>query len=75
MKTLNDLWNYLSGKKTTIGAILLFAAAFLTEVIVGKWGVTTSWIQPTIETLMWIGMALTGVGLGHKAMKPTSTPQ
>lgn len=66
---MRKLWEFLSGKKTTIGAILLFVATFFSEVIVGKWNATAEWIQPTIETLSWIGMALTGIGLGHKRIK------
>ena len=65
----NKFFEFLSGKKTTIGAILLFLATFMLEVVVGKWHASADWIQPTIETLQWIGMALTGIGLGHKAVK------
>jgi len=74
MNTITNLWNWLDGKKTTIGAVLLFLSTFLSEVIVSKWGVTAAWMTPSIETLNWLGMALTGLGLGHKALKPTVNP-
>ena len=64
------IWNWLDGKKTTIGAALLLLATFLSEVIVGKWHVEVSWMQPAIETLNWVGMAVTGLGIGHKIQKP-----
>lgn len=70
METLLQFWNYLDGKKTTIGAALLFLATFLSEVIIGKWHAEAAWLQPTIETLNWIGMAVTGLGIGHKIQKP-----
>lgn len=77
---MNSILAWFDGKKTTIGAILLFIATFLSEVIVNKWDVQVDWMTPLIETLNWLGMALTGLGLGHKAMKgkqevPTNTPQ
>ena len=67
---MNTIWQFLSGKKTVIGASILFLATFLSEVIVGKWNVQVDWMTPLIETLNWLGMALTGLGLGHKAIKP-----
>ncbi len=66
---MNSIFNWLNGRKTIIGAILLFIASFIQEVIIGKWHATGEWILPTIETLNWLGMAVTGWGLGHKAMK------
>jgi len=63
------LWDWFNGKKTNIGAVLLFVAVFFTEVLVGKWNLAGTWVQPLIETLNWIGMALTGGGLVHKAVK------
>lgn len=65
--------NWFDGKKTTIGAVLLFIATVGTEVIVGKWNYSPEWMQPTIETLNWLGMAFTGLGLGHKAIKFSPT--
>jgi hypothetical protein len=69
MKFLNDLINWFNGKKTTIAAVLMFLASFLMEVVVGKFGATAAWIQPTVDTLLWFGMVLGGVGLAHKAIK------
>ena len=66
---MNKVITFLNGKKTMIGAAILFAAAFLDQVVVGYWGVTASWIEPMIKTLDWIGMPLTGIGGGHKAIK------
>lgn len=70
MQTLINFWEYLDGKKTTIGAALLLLATFLSEVIAGKWHVQATWLQPTIETLNWVGMTITGLGIGHKIQKP-----
>lgn len=70
METLTKFWEFLNGKKTTVGAIILFVAVFLNEVVVGIWGVDTSEIHKAIQTLNWIGMPLTAGGVFHKAVKP-----
>ena len=72
MNYLIKAWEWFNGKKTAIGATLLFIATFLSEIIVSKWDAQGGWIQPTIETLQWLGMALTGLGLGHKAIKESA---
>ncbi len=69
MEAVSKLFTWLNGKKTTIGAAILFIAVFLKEVIGGIWGVNTPELINTIETLNWIGMPLTGVGLFHKSTK------
>ena len=50
--------NWLNGKKTAIGAIVLFLATFLSEVVGGIWNVEALWLTNLIETLDWIGMAI-----------------
>ena len=51
----------LNGKKTTIGAILLFVATIphIGDIIPSQ----------IIDVLQYAGLALTGVGLGHKGIK------
>ncbi len=68
-----NIFEWFNGKKTIIGATILFVATFLSEIIIGKWHVTVDWMQPLIETLNWLGMAMTGLGLGHKAFKPSDS--
>jgi len=63
------LINWLNGKKTAIGAIVLFISTLLSEVVCGIWNVNALWVTNLIETLNWIGMAITGVGLTHKIAK------
>lgn len=63
------LWTWLNGKKTYIGAAFFFASCFMAEVVVGFFGATASWIEPTIKTLEWIGMAFTTTGFTHKFFK------
>jgi hypothetical protein len=66
---MQKIWEALNGNKTTIGATILFVGTFFTAVVVGIWHVQGSWVQPTIDTINWVGMAFTGVGLTHKAVK------
>ena len=63
------IWEALNGNKTTIGAIFLFAATVMTTVVVGIWHVNAGWVDPLTKTFEWVGMAVTGLGLGHKAIK------
>ena len=62
-------WKWLSGKKSTIGTILLIAGAILEQVVASIWGIRTEFLYKLIETLDWVGMVLGGVGLAHKAVK------
>lgn len=64
-----NIFTYLNGKKTMIGAALLFVAAFFDVVVIGEWGVSADWVKHTVFTLEWIGMPLTGVGFSHKGYK------
>lgn len=63
------MWTWLSGKKTTIAAVLLVLAAFLQQVVVGQWELSAAWIPKAVATLEWFGMILGGVGLTHKGVK------
>lgn len=47
----------------------MMLAIFLSEVIVGIWGVEALWIAPAIKTLNWMGMLLGGTGMAHKLFK------
>jgi len=69
MDFIQKLWDFLSGKKTAIGATLLFVSAFLEQVVIGQWGSQAAWIPQLIGTLDWFGMVLTGIGLSHKGVK------
>ena len=60
-KTINELISYFNGKKTTIGAILLFIAAM------PHMGEYTG--QSAIDIIQYIGLAFTGVGVMHKGVK------
>lgn len=70
METLTKIWTFFNGKKTTIGAVILFIAVFLNEVVGGIWGVDAPSLHKAIQTLNWIGMPLTAGGVFHKAVKP-----
>lgn len=74
MEKITQIWGYLSGKKTAIGAGVLTIAFGLTQidtqVVQGIWHLTMpQWFAPTIETLQWIGSVFSGVGLIHKSQK------
>ncbi len=66
---MNEVWEWLSGKKTAIGAVVLLASAVLTQVVVGIWGYTAEWVDPTIKTLDWVGGLVATGGLLHKGVK------
>jgi len=74
MKTIQNLWDYLNGKKTAIGAALVTAAFLLPiveqELIVGIWELATPlWFGKVVKTLAWVGTALVGTGFAHKLKK------
>jgi hypothetical protein len=70
MNWLVTTWNWLDGKKTKIGAAILFVAVFMRQVILGIWGVDIWGFLPRIvDTLDWIGMALSTTGTIHKGAK------
>lgn len=65
-----ELWNWLNGKKTTIGAILFFVA-WLLQTIVTHYFTTGApeWLTSTIGFLNDLGAFVTGFGIAHKAKK------
>lgn len=60
---------WLDGKKTVIGAIALFAGAFIDEVLIDKWGVTWDRLESLGSTFDWFGMVMGGTGLAHRYAK------
>ena len=64
---LLSVWNFLNGKKTTIGAVILFV------VYVVK-GLDTFFGFNFVDAVLLgqindVGLVFTGVGLGHKVIK------
>ena len=61
MKFLNNVWNWLDGYKTAIGAIVSLATAYL---------IAKGWIGVAEQTLL-LGLStlLVGGGLAHKIKK------
>ena len=66
---MKKIWSFLDGKKTSIGTIAFIAACMLNEVVKGIWHVDVFWLDPSIETLNWVGVAFGGTGLAHKLSK------
>lgn len=66
---MEKLWQWLNGKKTVIGASLLLASAFCTQVLIGIWNLDPWWMDKTIQTLDWVGGIVTSGGLVHKGIK------
>lgn len=66
LKTLKALWDFLSGKKTTIGAILMLIAQVVGMLGYSEWKPV---IETLIEILMDAGVITAAVGLTHKAVK------
>jgi hypothetical protein len=60
---------FLDGKKTSIGAAVLLCAAFIDQVAIEIWDLGFSWLPRLSETLSWIGMLASGLGLSHKGVK------
>lgn len=74
MKKLIALWNWFNGKKTVIGASIIcfvpYLQGFINDFVIGIWHLPQPAIVPQlIASLIWIGTALTTVGLVHKAVK------
>lgn len=69
MNQVMKLWQFLNGKKTAIGGILLFMSAFLTQVVMGIWAVDALWVDRLAQTCDWGGMLVLGTGLAHKGVK------
>lgn len=66
---MNELWTFLSGKKTAIAAGLLMASAFISQVLQAQIGMDAPWLGHAVVILDWFGMALGGTGLWHKHAK------
>ena len=66
---------WFNGKKTLIGAVLLFSAAVIDQVAIGimvdKYRLFASppWLPASGEALTWFGMFVTGTGFVHKGVK------
>jgi len=61
MKALLKIWEWLDGRKTTIGAILMF-------LVLGAEGM--GWLPEEVASwLKSVVMSWTALGLGHKALK------
>ncbi len=70
MNKVRQAWEYLSGKKTVIGTVLLTGSPAYHQVIEGIWEVGQYWVVTNVlDTADWLGMAFGGVGLGHKWVK------
>ena len=69
------LWEYLNGRKTTIGATVLAVALFLQKIVVGEWGIEAEALRNIIATLEWIGLFLAPTGLVHKGAKKLGLAQ
>lgn len=67
---MTKFWNWLSGKKTLIGAVLLLGSAFATQVVIGIWEYSPDWMPRMVETLDWVGGTIVAGGLTHKLVKP-----
>ena len=68
LEKLERLWKVLDGKKTNIGAGLLFLALMLSS-LASIWDVQALWLEHCIETLQWFGGIFSGTGLAHKGLK------
>ncbi len=68
MEKIMDLWVFLNGKKTNIGATVLLLAVVLSKVS-GIWEIDADWILRLVETLEWAGGVIAGTGLIHKGAK------
>ena len=71
------IWKYFDGRKTQVSAAILGLAIFIEEVLVGIWGLFPGvlWLEPTLQTIRWVGMGTAFIGFGHKTVKTiTKTP-
>lgn len=58
---MRNIWNYLSGKKTVISAVLVLTVTFLhTRGVIDA---------ATTEYLQLLNATILGVGVGHKIQK------
>ena len=66
---MNAIIEWFNGKKTIIGTICLWVAAFIAQVALPELGLNVEFGESTISVLNWFGLAFGGVGLTHKGMK------
>ena len=66
-----QLINWLNGKKTTIGCIILVIATAMTQITQAA-GVSSALLTQIISVLNYVGLAIGGTGLGHKGYKSTT---
>lgn len=59
MKLVKKLWSMLDGRKTLLGVLVAVVYS----------GLVAQGIIARDETVEWVIMAVTGVGIGHKIVK------
>lgn len=60
MKKLNEIWEFLDGKKTAIGAAIM-----ITGNVLAMFPPTA----PAAQAVLYVGSAIAGFGLVHKSVK------
>jgi len=63
------IWNFLNGKKVTIGALIMLLAQVLRMTGRGEWAEIVEQLAGILNNA---GLGIVGVGLAHKAVKKTS---
>lgn len=69
MKKIIDIWTYLDGKKTNIGALLFMLMWVIETIIVGQWEYNPHWMPKLMGTFEILAPTLTGGGGIHKFVK------
>ena len=64
-----NLWNWLYGSKTLIGAVLLSLAALVPP------GIVVLGLFDLQSGLLWLGGILAGVGLTHRLVRSNTLPE
>lgn len=70
---MEQLWNWLDGRKTYIGSGIYFATTLMNLIVVGEWGCNQPWIIHIINSLDIIGGVILGTGCIHRKMKEGET--
>lgn len=70
METVKMLWGLLSGKKTTIGALLMFIPTVLKMLGYNEW---SELVQSILDILLEAGVATTFVGIADKVRRTVSS--
>lgn len=63
------MWEWFNGKKTVIGAVILWIATLIEAVFIQKYHVDAQWVLITVDLLKYVGGTLVPVGIGHKVIK------